>query len=561
MPLPIEEANRKLIAAAGGMFDIETLDIDGVATDVWKSAPPTLRHVLENTRNFFDRDYIVFQDERMTYEEHFRKVVAVASVLVNEFGVQKGDRVALCMRNYPEWPVVFWATTAIGAIIVPLNAWWKSNELEYGLADSGAKVFFADAERIALTQSIWSGLADLTQVVAVRTPGELPAPAKRFEDLLGDLGSLELPPADIAPDDDMTIFYTSGTTGNPKGALGTHRNLCSNLISGAFVRARTEIRYGRVPEPPAGPSGHLLSVPLFHATGCHGILCSHTFAGNKIVTMYKWDPDEAIRLIERERLVSFGGVPAMVWQVLESPEFAKHDLSCVTSIGYGGAPSAPELVTRIKEAFPQVKPSNGYGLTETSALTTSNSGEDYETHPSSAGCPAPVSVVKVVGDDGEEVPRGTIGEVWIKGPQVVKGYWRKPEATADSFTQGWLHTGDLGYMDEEGFLFIADRAKDMIIRGGENVYCVEVESALYSHPDVMDAAVVGVPHRVLGEEVGALVQIRPGGEVSEEALKAHVKSQLAGFKVPVRIDMQRDPLPRNANGKILKPEVKKLMGL
>jgi len=374
-----------------------------------------------------------------------------------------------------------------------------------------------------------------------------------------DPGSL--PPVEIDGDDDATIFYTSGTTGNPKGALGSHRNMCSNLISGAFVRMRTEIRYGRVPAPPPGPSGHLLSVPLFHATGCHGILCGNTFAGNMIVTMYNKNPEEAIRLIEREKLASFGGVPSMVWQVIESPEFAKHDLSSVQSIGYGGAPSAPELVKRIGESFPQVKPSNGYGLTETSALTTSNSAEDYLEKPTSAGCPAPVSEVRIAGDDGQEVPRGTIGEVWIKGPQVVKGYWRKPEATAQSFTDGWLHTGDLGYMDGDGFLYIADRAKDMLIRGGENVYCVEVESALYSHPDVMDAAVVGIPHRVLGEEVGALVQIRPGGNPTEEELKKHVASQLAGFKVPVRIDMQRDPLPRNANGKIMKPEVKKLMGL
>ncbi|MCP5333353.1 MAG: acyl--CoA ligase [Pseudomonadales bacterium] len=562
MPLSIEEANQRLIAASGGMFDIEEINIDGVMTKVWKSAPPTLRHVFLNTKNYFGRDYFLYENERMSYEQHYQRVVALAWQLRSRFGIEKGDRVALSMRNYPEWPVVFWATVTLGAVIVPLNAWWKGNELEYGLADSGSKVLFADGERIELLKEHFTKLPELKHVIAARTTAPLPAGMLRYEELFATAAPAnELPEADIHPDDNATIFYTSGTTGNPKGALGSHRNMCSNLISGAFVRMRTEIRYGRVPAPPPGPSGHLLSVPLFHATGCHGILCGNTFAGNMIVTMYKWNPEEAIRLIEREKLASFGGVPSMVWQVIESPEFAKHDLSSVQSIGYGGAPSAPELVKRIGESFPQVKPSNGYGLTETSALTTSNSAEDYLEKPTSAGCPAPVSEVRIAGDDGQEVPRGTIGEVWIKGPQVVKGYWRKPEATAQSFTDGWLHTGDLGYMDGDGFLYIADRAKDMLIRGGENVYCVEVESALYSHPDVMDAAVVGIPHRVLGEEVGALVQIRPGGNPTEEELKKHVASQLAGFKVPVRIDMQRDPLPRNANGKIMKPEVKKLMGL
>lgn len=561
MPISIKEANEKLIAAAGGFFDIEEIEIDGVITKTWKSAPASLRQVFENTKNYFGRDYIVYLDERMTYDEHYRKVVSLAHTLVNDYGVEKGDRIALCMRNYPEWPVIFWAATAVGAIIVPLNAWWKGAELEYGMNDSGSKLLFCDRERVALLKDRREAMPALERMIAIRTEGDLPEGISHFEDILTQPDSLELPEVDIHPDDAVTIFYTSGTTGNPKGALGTNRNLCSNLISGAFVRMRTDLRYGRAPAQAAEPSGHLLSVPLFHATGCHGILCGNTFAGNKIVTMYKWLPEDAIKLIEEEKLVSFGGVPSMVWQVIESPEFEKHDLSCVQSIGYGGAPSAPELVERMKDAFPQVSSSNGYGLTETSALTTQCAAEDYAAKPSSAGCPAPVSEVKIIGENGEEVPRGTIGEVLIKGPQVVKGYWNKPEPTAETFRNGWLHTGDLGYMDEDDFLFIADRAKDMLIRGGENVYCVEVESALYSHPDVMDAAVVGIPHRVLGEEVGALVQIRPGGNVTEDELREHVKGQLAAFKVPIRIDQQGDPLPRNANGKILKPEVKKLMDI
>jgi long-chain acyl-CoA synthetase len=290
-------------------------------------------------------------------------------------------------------------------------------------------------------------------------------------------------------------------------------------------------------------------------------LAGSTAVGHKLVMMYKWDPERALELIERERLSQFGGVPAMVWQVLESPSFRKRDLSSVISIGYGGAPAPPELVARIEQEFPKVAPSNGYGLTETSSVTTFNAAEDYLKKPDSVGVPVAVCEVRVVDEDGEDVPAGEIGELWIKGPNVVKGYWNDPEATAGAFTDGWLRSGDLGRVDEEGFVYIADRAKEMLIRGGENIYCVEVENALYSHPAVMDAAVIGLPHRVLGEEVGAVAQIGPGAEVTEAELKQHVAGQLAAFKVPVRIELRREPLPRNAGGKILKRQLKReLMG-
>jgi len=245
-----------------------------------------------------------------------------------------------------------------------------------------------------------------------------------------------------------------------------------------------------------------------------------------------------------------------VWQVLESPSFGKRDLSSVTAVSYGGAPAAPELVRRIEEAFPAVAPGNGYGLTETSSVTTFNAGADYVRKPDSVGLPVPVCELRVVDPEGRELPAGEVGELWIKGPNVVKGYWNKPEATAETFTDGWLHSGDLARLDDEGFVSIVDRAKDMLIRGGENVYCVEVESVLYDHPDVMDAAVVGIPHRVLGEEVGAVVQVIPGSRATQESLREHVAARLAAFKVPVRIEIRTDPLPRNPNGKILKGELK-----
>jgi len=245
--------------------------------------------------------------------------------------------------------------------------------------------------------------------------------------------------------------------------------------------------------------------------------------------------------------------------VLEHPDFRTRDLSSVQSVGYGGAPAAPELVRRIREAFPKSSPGQGYGLTETSSVTTLIGGADYVVHPDSVGAPVPVVDIRICDDQGKDVPLGEVGEVWIGGPNVVKGYWRKPEATAESFPGGWLRSGDVGRVDEEGFLYLVDRAKDMLIRGGENVYCVEVESVLYEHPAVMDAAVVGIPHKVLGEEVGAVVQLVPGKSVSEKELQDHVAAKLAAFKVPVRIELRSEPLPRNANGKILKRDLKKDM--
>jgi long-chain acyl-CoA synthetase len=393
-------------------------------------------------------------------------------------------------------------------------------------------------------------------------------PVVSFAELVGEpIADVSLPEVTLDPEDDATIFYTSGTTGRPKGAVGTQRNMCTNLMSLFFINSRQSLRgssgMGDAP-PGADQSAYLLSVPLFHATGCHSILVANTAAGNKLVMMHHWDPDRALELIERERITTFGGVPAMVMQVIDSPSFSKRDTSSVRSVAYGGAPAPPDLVRRIKEQFPVSAPSNGYGLTETSSVTTMNSGDDYVRKPDSVGPPVPVCDVRIVpeGFAGEEpaddLPSGpdVVGELWIKGPNVVRGYWNKAEATAATFTRGWLHSGDVARIDDEGFVYIVDRAKDMVIRGGENVYSVEVEAALFEHPAVSDCAVIGVPHTVLGEEVGAVVVLRPGTRVTAEELGRHVRDRLAGFKVPTHIWFRSEPLPRNPQGKVLKRELR-----
>jgi len=561
-PPSIADVHAELTAPAQP-FEMEDVVIRGISTRTWKHCPPSLRSILEISRGHGDVDFLVYEDERLRYDEHFRTSAHLANVLRDEVGVRKGDRIAIAMRNYPEWSLAFWAATALGAIAVPLNAWWTGQELTYGMTDSVSTVLFCDDERLDRLADELPGIKTLQAVIAVRDPrSELPNGARHFADVLGEVpADVELPAEAIDPEDDATIFYTSGTTGFPKGVLGTHRNITTNLMSLGFGAARAARRAPApveeaAPSTPSGRNVHLLSVPFFHATGCHSVLVANVAAGNTVVLMHKWDAGRALELIERERVTNFGGVPAMVWQVIEHPDFEKRDRSSLRGVGYGGAPAAPELVRKIEELFPGRAPTNGYGLTETSSVTTLNSGIDYQRHPDSVGVPVPVCDVKVVGPDGETLATGEVGELWIKGPNVVKGYFGKPEATAETFSDGWLHSGDLGRIDDEGFVYIMDRAKDLLIRGGENISSVEVESALFEHEAVTDAAVIGIPHPVLGEEVGAVVHLAPGSSVTEDALKAHVADRLAGFKVPVRIWFYDDPLPRNPAGKIMKRELR-----
>lgn len=559
--MTVAEADAQL-TTAGQMFETDEVEIRGVTTRVWKNCPATLADILAVSKGHGDNVFLVYEDEEFTFDRHFRAAAHLAHVLRDRLGVREGDRIAIAMRNYPEWSVAFWAATAAGAVVVPLNSWWTGEELQYGLADSGTKVVFADPPRAAAIAPYRPELPDLEAVVVARSEdgsaGQL-ADVLLWAEVLGEVpAQVELPAVSVQTDDDATIFYTSGTTGRPKGALGTHRNICTNPLSLFYVNARASLRSGGGPAAPGDgqQNAYLLSVPLFHATGCHSILVGNLLAGGKLVMMHRWDAGRALELIERERITTFGGVPTMVLQVLDHPDFAKRDTSSVKSVGYGGAPAPPELVKRIKQHFNSSPASNGYGLTETSSLSTMNSGDDYLAKPDSVGPPVPVVTVKVVDADGAEVPTGEVGELWIKGPNVVKGYWNKPEATTAVFTDGWLHTGDVARLDDEGFVYIVDRAKDMLIRGGENVYCVEIEGILYEHPAVAEAAVIGVPHPTLGEEVGAVVTLLPGSSVTERELQELVRGRLAAFKVPVKVWFYERELPRNPAGKVLKRDLR-----
>jgi long-chain acyl-CoA synthetase len=480
------------------------------------------------------------------------------------------------MRNLPEWIVAFWGTVSIGAIAVPINAWWTGEELSYGLADSGSVVVVVDTERLDRIRPLLDELEGLIHVLVVsenrhESPdlgaGHQRVSIRSFSELLEETtAARELPAAEVQPDDDATIFYTSGTTGRPKGAVGTHRNSCSNLMNLFFISTRSTMRFGsgNSTDGVSIQNAYLLSVPLFHATGCQAVLVVNTAAGGKLVMMHHFDPERALELIEREEITTFGGVPTMVMQVLDSPDLATRDTSSVRSVSYGGAPAPPELVRRIREAFPIGQPGNGYGMTETTAATAMNTGPDYVERPDSVGTAVPVTDVAVVPEDfdgSEPDPLrlqgpDVTGELWIKGPQVVRGYWNRPTETAATFTAGWVRTGDIARLDEEGFIYIVDRAKDVIIRGGENIYSVEVEAALFEHPDIADCAVIGIPHEVLGEEVAAVIVLRPERRITAEELARHVKDRLAAYNVPKHFFFRDSPLPRNPAGKVLKRELR-----
>ncbi|MFG2089447.1 MULTISPECIES: class I adenylate-forming enzyme family protein [unclassified Spirillospora] len=557
--LPAIAEVRAAMTAPGQLFEMDEADVRGVRTRVWKNAPPTLREILEISRAHGDAPYLVYEDDRLSFADHYARAAAFARRLIDGYGVAKGDRVAIAMRNYPEWSVAFFGAAAAGAVVVPLNAWWTAAELEYGLADSGAKVLIADAERAGRLAGVLPGLG--VACLVARGGGAVPGGCEPFEDVLGDAGdpaAASLPDVPLDPDDEATIFYTSGTTGRPKGALGTHRNIATNPVSLAYGIMSAGVRAGRTVEELTAPQPRvtLLSVPFFHATGCHSVLVTSALQGGTVVMMYKWDVRTALELIERERVTGFGGVPTMAWQVLTSPDFGEYDTSSLTGVSYGGAPAAPALVDKIKERLPERIPGNGYGLTETSSVTTYNGGVNYLERPESVGPPVAVCDVKVVDPAGEELPAGEVGELLIKGPNVIKGYWNKPEATAQSFTGGWFHSGDLARLDDDGFVYIVDRAKDMLIRGGENIYCAEVEAALYEHAAVADCAVIGVPHQVLGEEVGAVIVPRPGAAVTEQDIAEFLAGRIAAFKVPVHYWFRDEGLPRNPGGKILKTRLR-----
>ena len=542
-----------LATAPGQFFETGPLVVDGIEQTVFVNAPPTLRDLFDTCRTRGDATFLVYEDEQWSFDRFMAEVDALAAVLVERFGVRPGDRVGVAMRNLPEWVVAFGAAVSIGAVNVSLNGWWTADELDFALGDSTPTVLLADPERAERAAGSCARLG--IELVVARAVDEVPEGAHHWEDVV--VAGAAMPEVAISPDDDATILYTSGTTGRPKGAVSTHRAVTQAL---AGFGCRAVVARIRSPQDAtaaaAQPPVFILIVPLFHVTGCVAVLLSCVANGLKLVIMRKWDPGKALEHIEREQVTNFVGVPTQAWDLLEHPRFAEYDTSSLVSVGGGGAPAPPELVRRVEAGFRRGRPSIGYGLTETNAYGPQNAGDDYVSHPTSTGRGTPILQVSIQDPEGNELPAGERGEICFKGPHLIRGYWNRPDATAETIVDGWLRTGDLGRIDEEGFVYVEDRVKDMVLRGGENVYCAEVEAAIYEHPAVHEAAVFGVPDERLGEEVAAAVVLRNGATADADALRSFLADRLAPYKVPAHWLILDEPLPRNAAGKFLKRDLR-----
>ena len=529
--------------------------IDGNELPVFIKVPANLCELYRIGLTDADQDFLVYEAERYSFGEAFSAASKLARQLQEQYGIQTGDRVAVCGRNSPEWCLAYMAITMLGAIVVPMNSWWTGPELEYGLEDSGAKLIFADTPRY---EAIHASLSKLgIDVIMMRPTAAEPAIPEILSLIAGcePLEESDFDALGITPEHDASIMYTSGSTGHPKGVLSTHRGIISALFTWKFVKEINEILRPELREDnPPYQAALLANVPLFHVTGSHAQFLASFIYQRKFVMMYKWNAEAALELIESERISILHGVPTMTWEVMQSPNFATTDLSSLRSVQSGGAPRPPEHLAMMVQKFPdKALPGLGYGLTETNALGAIISGKFYQSRPNSTGRPTPpLTQVRIVNEQGQTLPANEVGEICIKGPSVMKGYWNKPEATAEVLKDGWFHTGDLGLLDDLGFLIILDRAKDIVIRGGENIGCAEVEYAIHEHSAVSEASVYGIPDPRLGEVPCATIMLKEGRSLTADELTGFLRDKIAAFKVPEKFYFQHEQLPRIASGKIAK---------
>jgi long-chain acyl-CoA synthetase len=539
------------LTAPGAPFELEPLVIDGRTVRSFKHLPGSLRAMYEQYRS--DLPFIVYQDERYSFADAWRAASRIGHVLVHDCGIAAGDRVAIAMRNYPEWMLAFAAITSIGAVAVAINAHWQPDEMAYALADSGARLVLADQERVDRLDRLGRGAVPGVRVLGVRAD-RLPDGVRALGEAMAAAGDVAMPAVRIAPDDLATLLYTSGSSGRAKGVPSTHRNIVTALMSWALDAQIHELVTGVAAAPPGAQLGTLLAVPLFHVTGLHASFLMSYGTQRRIVCMYRWDPELAARLIERERLTSIVAPAAITGDLIRVARAGGHDLSSLLAVGGGGAPRAPEQVRQIDATFPNAAPQIGWGMTETNAIGTAISGADYLGRPASSGRGSQVLDLSIRDDAGHELPPGQRGELWVRGTSVFRGYWNQPEATAAAFAGDWFRTGDGAYIDDEGFVFIVDRIKDLIIRGGENIGCGHVEAALLMHPEVREASVYAVPDDRLGEEVGATIYA--GDALDLDELRAFLAGQLPRYELPRYLLRSAGPLPRTPSGKVLKRQVR-----
>ncbi|MCY3883323.1 MAG: class I adenylate-forming enzyme family protein [Gammaproteobacteria bacterium] len=562
------------VTAPGQPYETRVVEVGSVDYIGFVNAPQNLRELYRNGLKFANQDFYVYQDERYTYADAWKLAAQVANRLI-ESGVCPGDRVGISFRNYPEWIWTFMGITSMGGIAVAMNAWWSTEEMIYGIRDSGLNTLFVDQQRF---DQIRDHIDELRlNVVTVRAQ-EQPA-STTWTEWLGDAPS-DMPDVDIPEQSPATLLYTSGSTAHPKGVLSTHLAITNALMgweSGGFIGMRAfqlrtqqerqehseELQIdANEPEPdsdqpdqsvtPSVPST-ILSVPLFHVTGLTVQMLTSFRSGRKLVGMYKWDVEEALRIIQDEQISSFNGVPTMAWELAQSPKLKNYDLTSLKSAGGGGAPMAPEQARQIDSKLAKGGQGTGWGMTETQGLATSIGGEVFNERPTSCGRAIPPLVkVRAIDDEGNHLGPGETGELCIWGVMNFQEYWKQPDATAETLRDGWVLTGDIGHLDADGYVYITDRKKDIILRGGENIGCQEVEAVLYEHPEVLECSVFGIPDERLGETVAAVVCTQEDANLSKSELQAFAQEHLAKFQVPERIWIQTERLPRTASEKIFK---------
>lgn len=559
----MSEIKDKLAASAlqltspGAPWEVEEKNFNGINYKIYKNAPATLKALIDVGRAHGDKEFIIYENERISFTEFFARADALANQFVHEFNIQPGDRVAIAMRNYPEWLIAFVAAVYAGAVAVPLNSWGQRAEIIYGIKDSGAKLIVLDQQRY---EHIAEDIPKMNiSAIVARPDRELcPFTCQTFDSVIKT--GLGKPTLAIETDPESTalIMYTSGTTGDPKGAASNQRNICQAVYNFEFAGTCAAMSDSGpiIKMMERGfPPKVLLALPLFHVSGCHSVFLLSLRSGRPIVMMHKWDKVKALELVEKERITMISAVPTMLMDMLDAEEWSQYDTSSIFGFGAGGSAQPPRLSSLIYTKLPDSFPGTGYGMTETSATGFSITGAAYAYKPKSAGIASPIVEARIVDEKGNTVATGVHGEIHLKTPGVIQAYWNKPEATAETFHNGWLMTGDIGYLDDEGFLFITDRIKDMVIRGGENIYSVEVEGAILTHEGILEVAAFGIPNEKLGEELAVAVVLKSGVTLTANDIQQHVAQHLAKFKVPTYVFFE-DDLLKNATLKVIKKPLK-----
>lgn len=550
MTVRYEEAAAQL-TGPGGPFEIVVEPVRGLPMKNFKNRERSLRDKIALAALHGEREFIVQGDRRVTYRDFARRVWGAARTLRDGQGLRRGDRMAILAYNSPDWLMALFGASSIAAGVVGLNGWWTPEEIAFGLADSGSRFLVVDERLYSRAEKAIAQVPSVEKVFYIgSTPprGTIP-----IEEIL--VADDEVPTDPVEEDDPFVLLYTSGTTGRPKACITTHRGTIAQVLGVTFASVVGMILgTGGGLSSEGDPPTTLVTSPLFHVAGLHSSVCTGLTAGLKLVFLEgRFEPETVMQLIEREQIAIWGGVPALIHRLVHHPRLGSYDLTSLRSISFGAAPMPPETIERARAVLP-IEPSmtQAYGLTETHGIVTVNAGKDLLGRKASIGRPIPILDLKVTDEEGRERPDGEPGELRIFGPTVTPGYWNRPDATAETVVDGWLRTGDIGYRDRAGFFFLVDRLKDMILRGGENVYCVEIENALAEHAQIEEAAVLGMPDRELGERVKAIVRLVPGARLSAEAVQRHVASRLARFKVPEVVEFTDRPLPRNPAGKLLK---------